>query len=122
MCAIGISISKRQAMHISLFVCLFGVFHPTWEFFTHMEASPLLVNAYARHSWGIRLKWSFSRTRDTHTYCPAFESGTVTTFFKDLGLSRMEFEHPTFRPRGYCSFLLIIPISIFNEHIIDLFW
>ena len=28
---------------IGLFVCLFGVYHPTREFFTHMQMSPLPV-------------------------------------------------------------------------------
>ena len=48
----------------------------------------------------IRLKWSSPRTRDTHTYCWAFNSGAVTTCFSDLALSRLGYEHPTFRLRG----------------------
>ena len=43
---------------------------------------------------------SSPRTRDIHTYCRAFGSGTVTTCVNDLGLSRPGFEHPTFRMRG----------------------
>ena len=35
---------------------------------------------------GIRLQWSFPRTRDTHTYCRALSSGAVTICFYDLGL------------------------------------
>ena len=31
---------------ISLFVCMFRIFHPTWEFFTHLEMSPLLERGY----------------------------------------------------------------------------
>ena len=47
---------------------------------------------------GIRLKWSFLRTRDTHTYCRAFtcSSGDVNTCFYDLGLSQLGFKNPTF--------------------------
>ena len=30
---------------MTLFVCLFVVFRPTREFFTHIETSPLPVNA-----------------------------------------------------------------------------
>ena len=41
--------------------------------------------------------------RDTHTYCSAFSSGVVTTCFYALGLSRLRFEHPTFR-RGKDKF------------------
>ena len=52
---------------------------------------------------GIRLKWSSPRTRYTHTYRRVFSSGAVTTCFYDLGLSRLGFEHPTFRLRGQRS-------------------
>ena len=48
---------------------------------------------------GIRPQWS-PRTRDTHKYCCMFSSGTVTTCFYDLGLSRLGFEYPTFRMQG----------------------
>ena len=50
---------------------------------------------------GIRLKWSFLRTRDTHTNCRAFtcSSGAVTAGFYDLGLSQLGFELPIFRLR-----------------------
>ena len=41
--------------------------------------------------------------RDTHTYCRAFSSVVVPTCFYDLGLSRLGFEHPTFRFRGQRS-------------------
>ena len=44
--------------------------------------------------------WSSPRTRDTHTHCQAFGSWAVTTCFYDLGPSRLEFEHPTFRSRA----------------------
>ena len=30
-------------VHVCMFVCLFGVYRPTREFFTHMETSPLPV-------------------------------------------------------------------------------
>ena len=43
----------------------------------------------------LSLYWSSPRTRDTHTLCHAFGRGDVTTCFNDLGLSRLEFEHPT---------------------------
>ena len=36
----------------------------------------------------------------SHLYCREFGSGAATTCFYDWGLSRMEFEHPTFRLRG----------------------
>ena len=103
---------------VYLFVCLFGVYRPTQEVFTHMETSPLQVKGCKFwpmldiHShWvvrvlqratptttctqDIRLYWSSPRTRDTHTYYRAFSSGAVTTSFNDLGLSRLGFEHPT---------------------------
>ena len=40
------------------------------------------------------------RTRDTCTYCRAFSSGDVPTGIYDLDLSRLGFEHATFRMRG----------------------
>ena len=41
------------------------------------------------------------RTRDTHTYCQEFGSWAVTTWFYDLGLSRLGLpQHLTFRLRG----------------------
>ena len=42
-------------------------------------------------------------TRDTHAYCRVLSSGAVITCFYDLGLSRLGFEHPTFRLRGLRS-------------------
>ena len=97
-----------------IFVCIFEVFRRTREFFTHVEKSLLVVIfIYARYSWalsskgslpchtycdrGIRLQWSSPRTRDTQTFCRVFGSGTVTTCFLDLGVSRLGFDHPTFR-------------------------
>ena len=37
---------------------------------------------------------------------PSVKPWAITTWFCDLGLSRLEFEHPTFRLRGLCSNLL----------------
>ena len=97
-----------------LFVCLF-VFWPTREFFTQMETSPLPVKGCK--SWQ---SWSFSTrgslacptyyntghpfvmviSEDTwHNIMPSVWHWAVTTSFYDLGLSRLEFEHPTFRLR-----------------------
>ena len=36
---------------------------------------------------------------DTHTFCRAFGSRAVDTCFYDLGLSRLEYEHPSVRMR-----------------------
>ena len=55
---------------------------------------------------GIRLKWSSPRTRDTHTYCRRLCSGAVTTCFYELRLSRLGFEHPTFRLLDQSSHVL----------------
>ena len=73
----------------------------------------LQILTCARHSWplsseratptvtrDIRLLWSSPRTRDTHTYSSALSSRAITTCFYDLGLSRLGFEHPTYRLRG----------------------
>ena len=61
-----------------------------WEFFS--------VPHLLWHLW-----WSSGRIRDTHTYCRVYSSGAVTTCFYVLGLSRLGFEHPTFRLRGQYS-------------------
>ena len=49
-----------------------------------------------RHNYSVTrvnpLKLSSPRTRDTHTCCRAFGSGTVTTCLKDSGLSRSGIE------------------------------
>ena len=97
-------------MRINL-VCLFSFFfHPTWEFFIHMEKSSfpvfwhLLGNFSVIEQWrstttvtrGIRWKCSSPMTCDTYTYLRVFGSGAVTTCFYDMGLSLLGFEHPTF--------------------------
>ena len=54
---------------VCLFVCLFGVFRPTREFFTHMETSPagegLQIFTFDRHSWPLSSEGSLT----CHTYC-----------------------------------------------------
>ena len=99
-------------------------FRPTQEFITHFhsigdvtitgEVQQILTNA--RQSWPLSNEGSLachtycdaghafiiviSEDRDTDIYCLAFGSGAVTICFNDLGLSRLGFEHPTFRLRG----------------------
>ena len=85
----------HAVMHIFLYVCLFGC--------SHMETSPLQVKGckfnfylcsalmaieqwwfFCMHTYcdtGHLFKMSSPRTRDTHTYCRAFSSGAVTTWF-----------------------------------------
>ena len=97
------------------FCCLFGVLHPVWELFTHMEMSPLLVKGCSWHS----CPWSSEGSLACHTYCDTgrpfimvvseglwhshllltFGSRVVTICFNDLGLSRLGFEQPTFCSR-----------------------
>ena len=73
-----------------------------------METSPLPVKdckcwpMLGTHShWAVRVLNSATTTvtRGIRLYCRAFSSGTATTCFYHLGLSRLEFEHPTFRLR-----------------------
>ena len=81
-----------------------------------IDGEGLQILNYTRHSLPLSSGGSFTchtygdtghpflrsspRTRDIRTRCRAFGSGTVTTCFSDLGLSRPGFEHPTFRLRG----------------------
>ena len=102
---------------IDLFVCFLAVDRPTREFSTHMDyftitGGGLRFLTYARHSWLLSSEgslachtysdtgWSSPRTRDAHSYCREVSSRAVTTSFFDLGLSRLDFEHSTFRMRS----------------------
>ena len=107
-----------------LFVCLFGVYRLTREFFTHMETSPLPMKGckiltYARHSWLLSSEGSLA----CHTHCdtglpfimvisedpwhshllPNVWQWSCHYRFYDVGLSRLGFENPTFRLRGQRS-------------------
>ena len=94
-----------------LFVSLFGVFRPTLNFSLiwrpHHYQWRMEVLSNSRQSWqlssegskppltwGIRLRWSYPRTRDTHTCCETLGS------FNDFGTSRPRFEHQTLRMQG----------------------
>ena len=57
----------------------------TWHSRPLSSEGPLTCHTFC--ATGHPLKWSSSRTSDTHTCCPACGSGTVTTCFKYLGLS-----------------------------------
>ena len=83
------------------FICLFGVFRPPREFLTHSETSLLPVKGckfWLMYWWSLSSEGSLTchtycdtglspKTRDIHTCCRAFGSGTVTACFNDLGLS-----------------------------------
>ena len=106
----------KNILTYSLFVCLFGVFRPTREFFTYMETSPwpvkgLQILTYPLHSWQLSSKVSLAY----HTYCDTGHTfimaipkdsrysrilPRVWQWSYDLGLLRLEFEHPTFRMQG----------------------
>ena len=49
------------------------------------------------HGPGIHLSLSTPRNRDTYTCCRAFGTGAVTTWFYDLCVSCLGFQHETFR-------------------------
>ena len=71
-----------------------------------MTGEGLQILTYARHLWTLSSESSLA----CHTYCHTehpddpsakrFSSGAVTTWFYDLGLSRLRFEHQTFRLQG----------------------
>ena len=52
----------------------------------------------------------FEDPTDTHTYCRAFGSGAVTTYFNDFGLLRLGFEHTTFYLRDERSNLRLVHV------------
>ena len=91
-------------------VCLFGVYRPIREFFTHMEKSPLPVKGckfdlcsalMTIEQWGFFSVLHLLRHGPTlyngHLRGPVtltpFGSGAVTTCFYDLGLSRLPLRH-----------------------------
>ena len=96
---------------------LFVVFHSYGD--VTITGEGLQMFTYTRYSWpwnsggslachtcsdrGIALQWLSLRTRDTHTYCKAFNNGAVATCFYDWGLLRLGFKHPTFRFQDECS-------------------
>ena len=99
----------KQVFKTSLFLCLFGVFCPTREFFTHLDTLPLrvkdckflpMLGTYGHWHTYCDTGHSFiifiSESRGTHTYCRTFDSGAVTACFNELSLSR----NPTIRLRG----------------------
>ena len=90
-----------------LFVCLCvwglsfhsGFFHSYWDVTIIDEG--LQIVTYARYSWPLSSEDSLACNTycDSNTYCRAFCSGAVITSFNDF-LSRLEFEHHTFRLLG----------------------
>ena len=60
----------------------------------------IMLGTYGHWAVGVPYPATPTVTRDTYTYCQAFGSETVTTCLNELDLSRLEFEHPTFRLRG----------------------
>ena len=101
-----------------IFVCL-GFFCPLENFSLILRCHYYRWRAanltYARHSWpssserslrchtyldtGHSVSNGHLRAPMTHTYCRAFSSWAVITCFYDFDLSRLGFEHPTFRLR-----------------------
>ena len=93
--------------------CLIGVFVPfeissfKWrQICTHIrhlwsfsiEGSFTVYPTYVTRN--IRLQWSSPMTRYTQTYCRSLSNGAVTAcMLKRLGMSRPNFENPTFRMR-----------------------
>ena len=80
-------------------VCLFKVFCPTREFFTHMETSQLPMEGFKFWTMlSTHVNWGVTLT--------AFSNRAVTTCFYDLGLSRLGIKHPTCK-RSKCSHRLL---------------
>ena len=103
--------------HTITFVCtvMFGVFRPTREFFTHMKTSPLPVKdckIWQRSALMAIEQWELFSVLHPLWHGASVYNGklrgpvTLTTCLYDLGLSRLGFEHPTFRLRGERSYPL----------------
>ena len=105
---------------LTLFVCFFGVFRPTWEFslirrshhYQRRAANFDLCSALMTiEQWGffsvLHLLWHWTSVFNGHfrgpeTFKPIAEHLAVACS-NDLGLSRLRFEHPTFRLQGQYS-------------------
>ena len=97
---------KKFKCGIECSITVFFIFCPTWEFFPHMEMSPLPVKGCifwpllsTDGHWAVRffsmphLLWhraSVYNGHHSHTYCRAFGSRAVITCFYDLGLSNSQ--------------------------------
>ena len=100
---------------------LIRFFHPSREFFTHMETSPLpVINCKVWPMFGAYGHWAVTFFSVPHllwhgaSLCNGHLWGSLTLtpvpehlsvdmslpFFNDLGLSRLGFEHPAFRLQG----------------------
>ena len=97
--------------YVCLFVWVFSshsrIFHSHGDF--TIAAEELQILTFARHSWRLSSEGYLAchtypvkmvTPEDALTYFRAFSSGAVTTWFDDLRLSRLGFEHPTFRLRA----------------------
>ena len=111
----------RYFMQINCIVCLLSSHSRIFNSYRDVTITGegLQILTYARHSWSLNSESSLacqtycdtahpfimviSWTRDTQTCYRAFSGGAVTICFYDLGLSRLEFEHPTFRLLGQHS-------------------
>ena len=110
----------KNPLNMSWFVCLGFFFRLTREFFTHKETSPLPVKVckdlvcsalMAIEQWGFfsmsHLLWHghpfimvISEDPWQSHLMPSIEQWSCHFLFKQLGLSRPEFKHPTFRLRS----------------------
>ena len=92
-------------------LCLFALFRPTREFFTHMVMSPLPVKGFkfrpmlGRGTHGfwavwVHLLWHEASVYNDHrqlVFTRTFSSGDGTTCFYDLSLSWLGVENPIWR-------------------------
>ena len=111
-------LSSQSQGSIQEYFCLLGLFRPTqWIFYLYADVSGLQILTYTRHSCLLSSDGNIT----CHTHCDighpftmvifenqwhlhllpsVYSSRAVTTCFNDLGLSRLGFEHPTFRERS----------------------
>ena len=98
-------VGLNPSLSVNMFVCLFGDFRPTRQFFTHIKRHicrwraanfDLCSALMAIEQWGFlsvpHQLWYGASVYDgylfdTPTYCRTFGSGAVTICFYDLGLS-----------------------------------
>lgn len=88
-------VSSKHSVEL-MFACFFSPL----ENFLHVKGCEFWPMLETYGHWALSVLKLVSPTvwgPVTYTYCRAFHSGAVITWFYDLGLLRLEFEHQTFR-------------------------
>ena len=78
-------LNKILCLFVCSSVCLFGIYRSPWEFFTHMETSPLTMEGYkfwpmlyTYGHWAMRVLWRATPTETRDVRLDGHLKGSVT--------------------------------------------